>query len=135
VQPLVELAVVADAGQRVALGAPAPLDGDALGPMGADEGGAGQAQSRQFENMLKETIFAATQKIRAARRENGQDDWCVSVFKDNAGIIRFDDKYNLVFKAETHNHPSAIEPFGGANTGVGGVILDRHEKARVEDRP
>jgi len=94
------------------------------GPMGADEGGAGQAQSRQFENMLKETIFAATQKIRAARRENGQDDWCVSVFKDNAGIIRFDDKYNLVFKVETHNHPSALEPYGGANTGIGGVIRD-----------
>ena len=74
--------------------------------------------------MLKETIFAATQKIRAARQESGQEDWCVSVFKDNAGIIRFDDSYNLVFKVETHNHPSALEPYGGANTGLGGVIRD-----------
>ena len=46
--------------------------------------------------------------------------WCVSVFSDNAGIIEFDDTYNLVFKVETHNHPSAIEPYGGAGTGIGG---------------
>jgi phosphoribosylformylglycinamidine synthase len=78
-------------------------------------------QERRFENMLKETIFAATQEI---RRELGTDDWCVSVFKDNAGIIRFDDEYNVVFKVETHNHPSALEPYGGANTGLGGVIRD-----------
>ncbi len=50
--------------------------------------------------------------------------WCVSVFSDNAGIIEFDDTYNLVFKVETHNHPSAIEPYGGAATGLGGVIRD-----------
>ncbi len=50
--------------------------------------------------------------------------WCVSVFSDNAGIIEFDEKYNLVFKVETHNHPSAIEPYGGAGTGIGGVIRD-----------
>jgi len=50
--------------------------------------------------------------------------WCVSVFIDNAGIIEFDDTYNLVFKVETHNHPSAIEPYGGAGTGIGGVIRD-----------
>jgi phosphoribosylformylglycinamidine (FGAM) synthase PurS component len=76
---------------------------------------------RQFDNMLKETIFAATQKIRA---QLGNDDWCVSVFEDNAGVVRFDDQLNLAFKVETHNHPSALEPYGGANTGVGGVIRD-----------
>jgi phosphoribosylformylglycinamidine synthase len=76
---------------------------------------------RNFENMLKETIFAATQEI---RQQLGEQDWCVSVFEDNAGIVRFDDKYNLVFKVETHNHPSALEPYGGANTGIGGVIRD-----------
>ena len=75
---------------------------------------------RRFENMLKETIFAATQEIRARL----QDDWCVSVFEDNAGVVRFDDEYNVVFKVETHNHPSALEPYGGANTGIGGVIRD-----------
>jgi phosphoribosylformylglycinamidine synthase len=76
---------------------------------------------RRFENMLKETIFAATQQIRG---DLGADDWCVSVFKDNAGVVRFDDQYNVVFKVETHNHPSALEPYGGANTGIGGVIRD-----------
>ena len=76
---------------------------------------------RRFENMLKETIFAATQQI---REDLGADDWCVSVFKDNAGVVRFDDQYNVVFKVETHNHPSALEPYGGANTGIGGVIRD-----------
>ena len=76
---------------------------------------------RTFQNMLRETIFAATEKI---RHDLGPDDWCVSVFRDNAGIIRFDDQYNVVFKVETHNHPSALEPYGGANTGIGGVIRD-----------
>ena len=76
---------------------------------------------RTFENMLRETIFAATQRI---RKELGPDDWCVSVFQDNAGVIHFDDTYNVVFKVETHNHPSALEPYGGANTGIGGVIRD-----------
>ena len=76
---------------------------------------------RQFENMLKETIFAATMEI---RKQLGDQDWCVSVFEDNAGIIRFDEENNVVFKVETHNHPSALEPYGGANTGIGGVIRD-----------
>jgi phosphoribosylformylglycinamidine synthase II len=76
---------------------------------------------REFQNMLRETIFAATQKI---RQQAGPEDWCVSVFQDNAGVIRFDEHYNVVFKVETHNHPSALEPYGGANTGIGGVIRD-----------
>ncbi len=81
----------------------------------------GPEGSRTFQNMLKETIFAATVAI---RKSLGDRDWCVSVFSDNAGIIRFDDEYNVVFKVETHNHPSALEPYGGANTGMGGVIRD-----------
>lgn len=48
----------------------------------------------------------------------------VSAFDGNAGIVTFGDGVRLAIKAETHNHPSAIEPFGGANTGVGGVIRD-----------
>ena len=62
---------------------------------------------RRFENMLKETIFAATEQIRT---QLGKDDWCVSVFEDNAGIVRFDKHHNVAFKVETHNHPSALEP-------------------------
>lgn len=77
--------------------------------------------TRQFQSMLKETIFAATVQI---RKMLGSDDWCVSVFKDNAGVVEFDGEDHVVFKVETHNHPSAIEPYGGANTGLGGVIRD-----------
>ena len=84
-------------------------------------GTVGDADQRQFDNMLKETIFAATESI---RHELGDDDWCVSVFKDNAGVIKFDDQFHACFKVETHNHPSALEPYGGANTGIGGVIRD-----------
>jgi phosphoribosylformylglycinamidine synthase len=78
-------------------------------------------EGRRYENLLRETIFAATQEI---RRRLGPDDWCVSVFEDNAGVVRFDERYHACFKVETHNHPSAIEPYGGANTGLGGVIRD-----------
>jgi len=81
----------------------------------------GPEGTRTFGNMLKETIFAATQSI---RQSLGANDWCVSVFADNAGIVRFDDENNVAFKVETHNHPSALEPYGGANTGIGGVIRD-----------
>ena len=51
-------------------------------------------------------------------------EWCLSVFVDNAGIIALDDDYGIAFKVETHNHPSAIEPYGGAATGIGGCIRD-----------
>ncbi|TWT53548.1 Phosphoribosylformylglycinamidine synthase subunit PurL [Rubripirellula amarantea] len=87
--------------------------GPAIGAEGVDE--------RQYDNMLKETIFAATVQIRETL---GDDDWCVSVFKDNAGVVKFDDDFHACFKVETHNHPSALEPYGGANTGIGGVIRD-----------
>lgn len=78
-------------------------------------------RERWFNNLLKETIFAATMEV---RRRLGGNDWCVSVFKDNAGIVRFDERQNVCIKVETHNHPSALEPYGGANTGLGGVIRD-----------
>src|SRR5580704_16368646 len=78
-----------------------------------------ESRELQFDNLLKETIFAAT---RAIRERLGAADWCVSVFKDNAGVVKFDDKNCVCFKVETHNHPSALEPYGGANTGLGGVI-------------
>ena len=63
-------------------------------------------------------------KLTYLRKRLGKDDWCVSVFADNAGVVNFDDKFHVCFKVETHNHPSAIEPYGGANTGIGGVIRD-----------
>jgi len=69
-----------------------------------------------IDNLLKSTVMKVTGELNKP--------WCVSVFKDNAGIIEFDEKYNVCFKVETHNHPSAIEPYGGANTGIGGVVRD-----------
>lgn len=80
-----------------------------------------EAREIRFNNMLKETIFAATAEI---RQRLGADDWCVSVFRDNAGVVKFDETQNVCMKVETHNHPSALEPYGGANTGLGGVIRD-----------
>jgi phosphoribosylformylglycinamidine synthase len=68
------------------------------------------------DGILKTYLRAATEAINAP--------WVRSAFVDNAGIIDFDDECEVSFKVETHNHPSAIEPFGGANTGVGGVIRD-----------
>jgi phosphoribosylformylglycinamidine synthase len=69
-----------------------------------------------IDNLLKSTIFKATEAL--------DPDWLVSVFKDNAGVVKFDDDHDVCFKVETHNHPSAIDPYGGANTGLGGVIRD-----------
>src|SRR5260221_3606985 len=70
----------------------------------------------QIDSLIKTYLKSATDKINVP--------WVISAFVDNAGIIDFDDEFEISFKAETHNHPSAIEPFGGANTGVGGVIRD-----------
>ncbi|MDD5006247.1 MAG: phosphoribosylformylglycinamidine synthase subunit PurL [Candidatus Omnitrophica bacterium] len=73
-------------------------------------------RKKTINNLLKSTIAKATEELNKP--------WCVSVFKDNSGVIKFDKDYNVCFKVETHNHPSALEPFGGANTGIGGVIRD-----------
>lgn len=73
-------------------------------------------EGKTIKNLLKNTVMKVTAEL--------DKPWCVSVFKDNAGIIKFDDKNNICFKVETHNHPSALEPYGGAGTGIGGVIRD-----------
>ena len=67
-------------------------------------------------NILKSTIARVTKELNKP--------WCLSVFVDNSGVIDFDGKWALCFKVETHNHPSAVEPYGGAATGIGGVIRD-----------
>lgn len=76
----------------------------------------GKTKTTLITNLLKSTIAKATMALNKK--------WCVSVFHDNAGVIAFDKDYHVCFKVETHNHPSALEPFGGANTGMGGVIRD-----------
>src|SRR5690606_34232994 len=98
---------------------------------------------RSYGNLIKETIFDSTMALMRQGRQaagSGQQaaqnpqseirnpqshtDFCLSVFKDNAGVIAFDDVDAVCFKVETHNHPSAIEPYGGSATGAGGVIRD-----------
>jgi phosphoribosylformylglycinamidine synthase len=74
----------------------------------------------RIHNLLKSTVAAATHRL----MDEGLDDWCLSVFVDNAGVVGFDDDHAVCFKVETHNHPSALEPYGGAATGIGGCIRD-----------
>ncbi|MEO0118433.1 MAG: phosphoribosylformylglycinamidine synthase subunit PurL [candidate division WOR-3 bacterium] len=73
-------------------------------------------QGRWIRNLLKETIFKVTEELNKP--------YVLLAFKDNSGVIDFDENYGISFKVETHNHPSAIEPYGGAATGIGGVIRD-----------
>ncbi len=72
----------------------------------------------RIDSLFKTCIRAATEKIA------GEIDWLVSVFSDNAGIIRFNDRYDIAYKVETHNSPSALDPYGGAITGIVGVNRD-----------
>jgi len=66
--------------------------------------------------LLKTYIASATEELSLP--------WCLDVFRDNAGLVDFEGGYAVAAKVETHNHPSAVEPFGGAATGTGGVIRD-----------
>ncbi len=95
-------------------------------PAGARPEGTGETPmlpnsvETRYSNLLKDTIARATDELMRA----GRGPTCLSVFKDNAGVIAFDDEFGVAFKVETHNRPSAIEPFGGAATGAGGCIRD-----------
>ncbi|XUW99503.1 MAG: phosphoribosylformylglycinamidine synthase subunit PurL [Dehalogenimonas sp.] len=73
-------------------------------------------EGQTIDNLLKSTIARATKLL--------DKPWCLSVFVDNSGVIDFDGENAICFKVETHNHPSAVEPYGGAATGLGGVIRD-----------
>ncbi len=73
-------------------------------------------RGKDIDSLFRTYIARASDEISAP--------WCCSVFEDNAGIVEFDEGYGIAAKVETHNHPSAVEPFGGAATGVGGVIRD-----------
>jgi phosphoribosylformylglycinamidine synthase len=78
--------------------------------------------SRRYGNLIRETIFAGTMQV--MKSAGSRDPFCLSVFVDNAGVVAFDETDAVCFKVETHNHPSAIEPYGGSATGAGGVIRD-----------
>ncbi len=73
-------------------------------------------ESGVIRGLLRSYIARATREL--------NKEWCFSVFEDNAGMVDFDLGQVIAAKVETHNHPSAVEPFGGAATGTGGVIRD-----------
>jgi len=75
-----------------------------------------EIEDKNVGKLFDDYIKKATEEIDA--------DWTLSVFEDNAGVIEFDKNFGVSFKVETHNHPSALEPYGGAGTGIGGVIRD-----------
>lgn len=79
------------------------------------------APGEEIRSLFKTYIHGTTNKVREAQ---GSDDMCLSVFGDNAGVIRFDDDWGIVMKVETHNSPSALDPYGGALTGIVGVNRD-----------
>lgn len=76
-------------------------------------------EQEEVKSMYKTFIQRPSREIMA--RKPG---FVLSCFVDNAGFIKLDDNLSVCLKAETHNHPSAIEPYAGANTGLGGVIRD-----------
>jgi len=74
-----------------------------------------------IDSLFDTYIRRSTEEI---RKSKGEKDFCLSVFKDNAGVVKFNEDWNLVFKVETHNSPSALDPYGGALTGIVGVNRD-----------
>jgi len=88
-----------------------------------------RGETREIERgLFKDYIRGTTEAIAAARLAAGQDPagepFLVSVFHDNAGVVRFSAADHLVYKVETHNSPSALDPYGGAMTGIVGVNRD-----------
>lgn len=82
-----------------------------------------RARSWRVDSLFKTYIAGATQKIREKYQAIGQD-WMITVFSDNAGVVEFDQEHLFVLKVETHNSPSALDPVGGAMTGVLGNNRD-----------
>ena len=80
-----------------------------------------RGQVDTIDSLFSTYIRSATRKIRESK---GQKDFCLSVFEDNAGVISLNEKSGLAFKVETHNSPSALDPYGGALTGIVGVNRD-----------
>ena len=74
--------------------------------------------TRTIDGLFKNFVKATTDEV--GRRVG----WLVSVFHDNAGIIHFDETHDFALKVETHNSPSALDPYGGAMTGIVGVNRD-----------
>ena len=79
------------------------------------------AKLDEIDSLYVSHIKKATEEV---RKNLGDDDWCLSVFSDNSGVVRFNDDWSICYKVETHNSPSALDPYGGAITGIVGVNRD-----------
>ncbi len=82
-----------------------------------DENGNEEEVNSLFDSCIRKSTAEIRERL-------GDKDWCRSVFKDNAGVIAFNERYDVAFKVETHNSPSALDPYGGALTGIVGVNRD-----------
>ncbi len=80
-------------------------------------------QERQVDSLFETYIRGSTKAIRERLRAAGNN-WLVKIFSDNAGVVRIDDDRVFVWKVETHNTPSALDPYGGAITGILGNNRD-----------
>ncbi|MBC7693330.1 MAG: phosphoribosylformylglycinamidine synthase [Methylotenera sp.] len=78
--------------------------------------GSDQEIPNVIDGLFKETISGTTKQL--------PKPWLLSVFHDNAGIVAFDEDDAFCIKVETHNSPSALDPYGGALTGIVGVNRD-----------
>ena len=95
----------------------------------SDESG----RSQVVDSLFNTYIRGVTEEIDLRLQANGGRSWLVSVFHDNAGVVTFDDEIHLVYKVETHNSPSALDPYGGAITGIVGVNRDPFGTGRGAD--
>ncbi len=94
-----------------------------------EDGGAPEV----IDSLFQRYIRGATEAVVRALESGGESSWLVSVFHDNAGVVAFDDAIHLVYKVETHNSPSALDPYGGAITGIVGVNRDPFGTGRGAD--
>ncbi|HET9554149.1 MAG TPA: AIR synthase related protein, partial [Anaeromyxobacteraceae bacterium] len=80
--------------------------------------------AEEIRSLFKQYIRGTTSAVDEAITRREGKSWLVSVFHDNAGVIAATERYHLVYKVETHNSPSALDPYGGAITGIVGVNRD-----------
>ena len=92
----------------------------------------GEGEPETIVSLFDSYVRRVTEEIDAELARNGGS-WLVSVFHDNAGVVTFDERVHLVYKVETHNSPSALDPYGGAITGIVGVNRDPFGTGRGAD--
>ncbi|MGB1205650.1 MAG: phosphoribosylformylglycinamidine synthase subunit PurL [Chitinophagales bacterium] len=80
-------------------------------------------EQKTIKSLFKTYIKGATDKVKTALEANGNK-WLIKVFTDNAGVVKINEEAHFVWKVETHNSPSALDPYGGAITGILGNNRD-----------